>query len=106
MGLVLAGLGFAPNLPVVLGLCGVLGFAAALVGVPMQTVIQEETPPELRGKVFGLQNNVVNIALSVPLGLAGVAADAFGLRPVIWTIALLTLLSALVLKASNQIVKR
>jgi MFS family permease len=56
-----------------------LGFFAALVGVPMQTTIQEETPEAMRGKVFGLQNNLVNIALSLPLALAGVAEDYFEL---------------------------
>ncbi|MEB3225485.1 MAG: MFS transporter, partial [Synechococcus sp.] len=60
-----------------------LGFFAALVGVPMQTTIQRETPAMLRGKVFGLQNNAVNIALSLPLALAGVAETFFGLQPVL-----------------------
>ncbi|WP_287128020.1 MFS transporter [Candidatus Cyanaurora vandensis] len=105
MASTLAALGLVSNLWLALSLCTLLGLAAALVGVPMQTVIQEETPPELRGKVFGLQNNLVNIALSVPLGVAGVAADAFGLRPVILTTAFVVLLSAFVLQASNRIVK-
>lgn len=60
-----------------------LGFFAALVGVPMQTTIQRETPSVMRGKVFGLQNNAVNIALSLPLALAGVAETLFGLQPVL-----------------------
>ncbi len=59
-----------------------LGVFAALVGVPMQTTIQGETPEEMRGKVFGLQNNAVNIALSLPLALAGVAETFFGLPTV------------------------
>ena len=42
-----------------------IGLGAALIGVPMQTIIQETTPEEMRGKVFGLQNNLVNIALSL-----------------------------------------
>ncbi|MEO1128045.1 MAG: arabinose efflux permease, partial [Cyanobacteria bacterium J06639_16] len=51
-------------------------------GIPMQTTIQEKTPEEMRGKVFGLQNNLVNIALSLPLALTGLAETAFGLTPV------------------------
>lgn len=62
-----------------LGCIGLLGFFAACVGIPMQTTIQEETPPAMRGKVFGLQNNAVNIALSLPLALAGVAEGLWGL---------------------------
>lgn len=60
-----------------------LGIFAALVGVPMQTTIQAETPEAMRGKVFGLQNNAVNIALSLPLALASVAEAFFGLQLVL-----------------------
>ncbi|MBL1208455.1 MFS transporter [Geminocystis sp. GBBB08] len=77
------------NLVLALTMTVILGFFAALVGVPMQTTIQAETPPEMRGKVFGLQNNAVNIALSLPLALAGVAETYFGLRIVLITLALL-----------------
>ncbi|MGK7936184.1 MAG: MFS transporter [Xenococcaceae cyanobacterium] len=66
-----------------------LGGFAALVGVPMQTTIQSETPPDLRGKVFGLQNNAVNIALSLPLVLAAEAEARFGLSSVFLSLAVL-----------------
>jgi MFS family permease len=61
----------------------VLGFGSALVAVPMQTLIQEKTPESMRGKVFGFENNVVNIALSLPLALAGICADKYGLNAVL-----------------------
>lgn len=60
-----------------------LGGFAAWVGIPMQTTIQAETPEDMRGKVFGLQNNAINIALSLPLALAGFAETIFGLQPVL-----------------------
>ena len=63
-----------------LSLIAALGFCAALVGIPMQTTIQEKTPEDMRGKVFGLQNNLINIALSLPLALAGLAETFLGLR--------------------------
>ncbi|NER80230.1 MAG: MFS transporter [Leptolyngbya sp. SIO1D8] len=59
-----------------------LGTFAAAIGIPMQTTIQEETPANMRGKVFGLQNNLVNIALSLPLVLASVAESFWGLPAV------------------------
>ncbi|WP_414576868.1 MFS transporter [Anabaena sp. CCY 9402-a] len=73
---------FTTQLWAVLLLVALLGVFGALVGIPMQTAIQTETLPEMRGKVFGLQNNVVNIALSLPLALAGVAETFVGLRAV------------------------
>ena len=79
----LAGLSFATqNLWLALGIIALLGAFAALVGVPMQTTIQSETPVAKRGKVFGLQNNAVNIALSLPLVLAAEAETRFGLSAV------------------------
>jgi MFS family permease len=64
-------------------LSAIFGLGASLIGVPMQTVIQASTEESMRGKVFGFQNNVVNIALSLPLAIAGPLTDSFGLRTVL-----------------------
>ncbi|QLE59352.1 MFS transporter [Nostoc sp. TCL26-01] len=73
---------FTTQLWLILLLVTLLGIFGSLVGIPMQTAIQTETLPEMRGKVFGLQNNVINIALSLPLALAGVAETFVGLKAV------------------------
>jgi MFS family permease len=88
MGLMLAALAtvttqFWPALVLI----GAMGTCAAAVGIPMQTTIQEETPAAMRGKLFGLQNNVVNIALSLPLVLASVAETWLGLPTVLGILA-------------------
>jgi MFS family permease len=83
MGLVLIVFSFITSLWLGLLLSFLLGVGAAFVGVPMQTLIQVQTPSDMRGKVFGVQNNVVNIALSLPLAIAGLLADAVGLRQVL-----------------------
>lgn len=74
-----------PTLPLLM----LMGACAAIAGVPMQTAIQEETPEAMRGKVFGLQNNAINIALSLPLALAGIAETWFGLQAVFLGLAVL-----------------
>ncbi len=95
MAVSLIGLAFATDsLSLVLIMTVALGLFAAMVGVPMQTMIQAETPVEMRGKVFGLQNNAVNIALSLPLALAGIAETILGLRPVLLTLATLSVLAS------------
>ena len=92
MGLALFALSFSTqSLAIALIMTTILGIFAALVGVPMQTTIQAETPPEMRGKVFGLQNNAVNIALSLPLALAGIAETWFGLPTVLISLATIAL---------------
>ena len=84
----LVGLSFAThNLWLALTMTALLGAFAALVGVPMQTTIQSRTPEAMRGKVFGLQNNAVNIALSLPLVLAAEAETRFGLPGVMLGLA-------------------
>jgi predicted MFS family arabinose efflux permease len=77
-------------------LCGLLGVGAALMAIPAQTTIQEDTPVEQRGRVFGLQNNLINIALSLPLVLAGAVVSRYGLLPVLWVLAAVALLAALI----------
>ena len=78
-GVLAAMAGVTQQLWPILALIALLGFFAASIGIPMQTTIQEETPAAMRGKVFGLQNNVVNIALSLPLALASIAESWLGL---------------------------
>ena len=92
MGVCLIGLAiFGKSLVMTLLIIMVLGIFASLVGVPMQTMIQVETPTPMHGKVFGLQNNVNNIALSLPLALAGVAESLFGLQPVLLSLAFMAI---------------
>lgn len=83
MAMVLGTFTFTHNLLLALGLCALLGVGAALIGVPMQTLIQQQTPPSMHGKVFGFQNHAVNIALSLPLAITGPLTDTLGLRTVL-----------------------
>jgi MFS family permease len=83
----LIGLSFSQSLWLSL-LCLVgMGAFGANVAIPMQTTIQSETPEEMRGKVFGLQNNAINIALSLPLALTGLAETALGVPTVLLSLA-------------------
>jgi MFS family permease len=96
MAAALAGISFVYlNLWLTLGLLATIGGFAAFVGIPMQTVIQQETPEEMRGKVFGLQNNVVNIALSLPLVLAERGEAWLGIQAVFLIMAGLVLAGSL-----------
>lgn len=52
-----------------------IGVNGALIVIPMRTAIQEHTPENMRGKVFGLLNNGENIAASLPLAVIAVSLD-------------------------------
>jgi len=49
----------------------------------------------MRGKVFGLQNNAVNIALSLPLAVAGIAETWLGLPTVLVLLAIFALIGSI-----------
>ena len=92
----LVGLSLATSsLWLALAMTAFMGAFAALIGIPMQTTIQSQTPSDMRGKVFGLQNNAVNIALSLPLALAAEAETYFGLENVILGLAAIVLLGGI-----------
>ena len=87
---------FAGSLSLTYLFCIFLGIGSAFVAIPSQTTIQRDTPGEQRGKVFGLQNNLINISLSLPLILAGALVSSIGLSPVLWILAALSFFAALV----------
>lgn len=66
---------FVSNLWVGLVVGSFVGINGALIAIPMQTTVQEHTPDNMRGKVFGLLNNAENIAASFPLALTAIALD-------------------------------
>lgn len=73
----------APSLSLLFSLMAfILGFATALINVPSQTVLQEATPEEDRGKLFAVLAVIMTAASAVPVVLAGGLADIFGPSPI------------------------
>jgi predicted MFS family arabinose efflux permease len=95
MSLMLAIFTFVSNLWMGLLCAAFLGLGAALIAIPMQTLIQERTPESMRGKVFGFQNNAVNIAISVPLVITAPLTDRFGLNPVLWGMSAIVIIGGI-----------
>ena len=60
-----------------------LGFANALVFVPANTLIQEKTSEELRGKIYGFLNTMVGLLSLLPIILVGGLSDLIGVGNVI-----------------------
>jgi MFS family permease len=98
----LVGLSFSHNLWLSLICLVGMGLFTAGVVIPMQTTIQGETPEEMRGKVFGLQNNATNIALSLPLALTGLAETAVGVQAVLLCLAVITAISGVLTQRYNS----
>lgn len=71
----------------------VVAFAAgvcyAFVAVPAQTSLQEELPPDVRGRVFGVLNMLVSLASFVPIIIVGPLADIVNPAAVLVTAAVI-----------------
>ena len=65
-------------LSIVILVAVIAGVAYAFVGIPSQTQLQEEIPPDVRGRVFGVLNTLVSIASFLPIVLVGPLADLIG----------------------------
>jgi len=57
-----------------------LGVCNILINSSIQTILQSEVPAEMRGRVFGVQNMLINSAFTVPLIIFGAIADIWGVR--------------------------
>lgn len=56
----------------------ILGVAISLIFVPSNTLIQEKTSDNLRGKIYGTLNSVVSLCSILPVIVVGSLADVFG----------------------------
>ena len=73
-------------------LTGLMGIAAAFVAIPLQAVIQELIPEAIRGKVMGVQFTLLSTASTLPVLLAGLGAEHFGVQSMLGTLGSLLVL--------------
>ncbi|OGN80086.1 MAG: hypothetical protein A2082_03945 [Chloroflexi bacterium GWC2_70_10] len=85
-GLVRRASGLGEGLPyfiaVVMLTTFVFGIAYAFITVPSMTLVQEELPELIRGRVFGVLNVLVSVFSLAPLVIVGPIADLWGVAPV------------------------
>lgn len=77
------------NLHILVVVAFILGIANALVFVPSNTILQEKTADESRGKIYGVLNAVVGVFSLVPLIVVGGLSDLVGIPAVIIGIGVL-----------------
>jgi MFS family permease len=51
------------------------GLEYAFVAIPAQTALQEDLPPDVRGRIFGILNTLLSVASFLPVLLAPAIAD-------------------------------
>jgi MFS family permease len=76
-----------PSIPVSVVILALMGLANGVLNPLIMTVLQERTPPELRGRVFGTVIATALVAAPAGLLLAGIALETIGIRAVLGIMA-------------------
>jgi predicted MFS family arabinose efflux permease len=79
-GLALLFIGGISDLKTALLLIFVLGMGNIFITSSIQTILQQRIPRRIRGRVFGMQNMLINSAFVFPVIIAGFVADVYGIR--------------------------
>lgn len=74
----------------------IMGIANSFIFVPSNTILQEETSPEFRGKVYGALNTMIGFLSLIPIIAVGGLADLVGIKSVITGIGVFLLLILLI----------
>jgi MFS family permease len=106
LGMGAAVLGLFRNIPTAALSTFTMGFAIAFVLVPAQTLLQQETPPQMIGRVSSSFMSLVAFSQVLGLLLSGTLAQALGIRPVFLgsagVLALLSLGGFLIIRGKPQ----
>jgi DHA3 family macrolide efflux protein-like MFS transporter len=78
-GVMLISLAFVNDLRLALLLIFFLGLGNIYITSSIQTILQHKIPRQIRGRVFGVQNMVVNSAFTLPVVVFGFIADLWGI---------------------------
>jgi MFS family permease len=73
----------------VVAIAFLLGFANSFMFVPSNTLVQENTSDEFRGKIYGGLNSVASLISLIPVILVGSLADIFGVGSVLTVIGIM-----------------
>jgi len=77
-GLALIFIGSVSEIKTALFLIFLLGLGNIFITSSIQTILQHRIPRDIRGRVFGVQNMLINSAFVFPVIIAGFIADGYG----------------------------
>lgn len=98
-----------PIIAVTLAITTSLGLANAFMDIPINTIIQEHTPLEIRSRIYGVLAAFTGGASIIPVLAAGIIADTLGVRAVLIIMAVVLVIFSFfnrrILKSIMEIVK-
>lgn len=78
VGSVSHGIGLNHAWQMVLAFALLLGAGLACIEIPISTLVQEGVEENVRGRIFGVQAMLMNLASTLPMAIAGPLADLWG----------------------------
>ncbi|WP_102143728.1 MFS transporter [Mycobacterium hubeiense] len=96
LGVAMTVIAFLPPLPLILVLCGIVGFVYGPIAPIYNYVMQTRAPQHLRGRVVGVMGSLAYAAGPLGLIVAGPLADAAGLHATFLALSLPMLLLGVV----------
>jgi len=79
-GMVLVLMGKVTEIKSAIFLIFLLGVGNLFITSSIQTILHQKIPRKIRGRVFGVQNMLINSAFVFPVILAGFLADIYGVN--------------------------
>lgn len=78
-GAALIALSLTADLRLAMLLIAILGMGNIYITSTLQTILQSKIPRQIRGRVFGVQNMLINSAFTFPVVIFGAVADIWGI---------------------------
>jgi len=78
-GAALIALSLTADLRLAMLLIAILGMGNIYITSTLQTILQSKIPRQIRGRVFGVQNMLINSAFTFPVVIFGAIADIWGI---------------------------
>jgi len=78
-GVALILLSLTADLRLAMALIAILGMGNIYITSSLQTILQSKIPRQIRGRVFGVQNMLINSAFTFPVVIFGAVADIWGI---------------------------
>lgn len=75
-------MGMLVNFKALLLVFGLSGFVVALINIHINSFLQESTPDEMRGRVFGFVTMLCGALMPISMGLSGWAIEGAGFSTV------------------------
>lgn len=79
-------------LPVAIICFFLLGVGNSLIDISCNTVLQEHTPDQLRGRIYGVLSSIISGVALLPVIISGILADKFGIGKIIFSLGLILFL--------------